>query len=275
MNMPAHTSSDLYVDSQGQGTELVMLHGWGMHSGVFDNLTGQLTANFRVHRVDLPGHGRSRQTEENFALSDLAELIWSTMDTRLQGPAIWLGWSLGGLIAMQLASQHAVSMRALVLVASTPRFSQAGDWPHAMPATVLAQFAGQLTDDFDMTIKRFLSLQVKGSDDAAAVLRQLRHSVLSVANPTVPALHSGLTILAQADVREQLTSLSRLPVKVILGEQDMLVPAAVRHELARYLPQSQCTVIKGAGHAPFLSHPDMFITELEQFLNELEEPHCH
>ena len=56
-------SAALHIHTIGKGPDLVMLHGWGMHAGVWRLVSTSLAANFRVHTVDLPGHGQSRQHE--------------------------------------------------------------------------------------------------------------------------------------------------------------------------------------------------------------------
>jgi pimeloyl-[acyl-carrier protein] methyl ester esterase len=169
---------------------------------------------------------------------------------------------------MQIARQHCDMVQALVLVASTPRFSRTDDWLHAMSPAVLDSFAGQLAGDYKSTLQRFLALQVKGSDDARQVLRELRDRVLDNANVDLTALQSGLAILKQADLRAALTNLEQLPCLLIYGERDMLVPLEALPDIQALLANCQTWVVKGAGHAPFISHPVTFIKQLNAFLHE-------
>ncbi|TDY04082.1 pimeloyl-ACP methyl ester esterase BioH [Thiohalophilus thiocyanatoxydans] len=249
----------LHVSRTGEGPDLVLLHGWGMHSGIWHDLIGPLQSHFRLHLVDLPGHGQSQQVDGTFDLDRLAGMIWQSVAPQLQGPAVWLGWSLGGMAALQIALDHPEQTRALVLVASTPRFSQAADWPHAMSMSLLDTFAEQLAEDYQPTLQRFLALQVKGSDDARATLRTLRQRVLDNAGVNVSALQSGLAILKQADLRHRLHEIRHLPLLMIFGEYDMLVPPSTAKALAEYFDDSLQVVIDGAGHAPFVSQPQQFI----------------
>jgi pimeloyl-ACP methyl ester carboxylesterase len=71
--------------------------------------------------------------------------------------ALWLGWSLGGLFALQAALTRP-DLRGLVLAASSPRFVAAPDWPRGTPASALAGFADDLRNDYAGTIGRFLAL---------------------------------------------------------------------------------------------------------------------
>ncbi|MDZ7803685.1 pimeloyl-ACP methyl ester esterase BioH [Thiohalophilus sp.] len=259
--------SALQVTRTGQGPDLVLLHGWGMHSGIWHTLVESLAPQYRLHLVDLPGHGQSQHADSEFDLAQLAEDIWQSVSPQLSEPAFWLGWSLGGLAAMQIALQQPGQVRALVLVASTPRFSQADDWPHAMSPGLLEGFAEQLREDYRTTLQRFLALQVKGSESAREALRTLRQRVLASADVNVAALQSGLSILKEADLRERLPAIREVPLLLVMGEQDMLVPPAVAPALAGAFDDSQTVIIEGAGHAPFVSHPQTFVQQVMMFLH--------
>ena len=85
MNAP-----ELYIQSDGAGPELVLLHGWGMSSAVWDDLVPELSASYRVIRVDLPGHGHSA----GVPFGDLDAVI-ARLRPLVSAPATWVGWSMG------------------------------------------------------------------------------------------------------------------------------------------------------------------------------------
>jgi len=248
----------LHTDIQGDGPELVLLHGWGMHSGVWGEWLRQLQRCFRVTAVDLPGHGNSAYQRQQ-ELRDWAAAVLDVAPKR----AWWAGWSLGGLIALEAAGQEPGRFAGLLLLASTPRFVQGDDWAPAVPAEVLGQFAGQLEVDTARTLSRFLSLQVRGSEGASEALRQLRADLNSrpAADPT--ALGTGLRFLQGCDLRHILHQL-HMPLLWVLGERDTLIPAQV----ADQFPDVASTVIPGAGHAPFLSHTLQCTASLQRLLSE-------
>lgn len=266
--MQAHSSlTTLHVERFGNGPDLVLLHGWGMHSGIWPDSVKALRDSYRLHLVDLPGHGQSQSVDGRFDIEALAGIIWQSVAPELHGPAVWLGWSLGGMAAMQIAFDHPQMIRGLALVASTPRFSQADDWPHAMSLQVLEMFAGQLVEDYRGTLQRFLALQVQGSADARQVLRELRGRVLNNVRVDILALQSGLEILKQADLRVGLTAIRDLPVMLVYGERDMLVPVEAVQDIQTAFSNSRKLVFEGAGHAPFISHPKLFVEQLKAFLH--------
>jgi pimeloyl-[acyl-carrier protein] methyl ester esterase len=252
----------LHVETCGAGEDLVLLHGWGMHGGVWDGVKKELAASFQLHIVDLPGHGKSPSVSP-YSLGRLVDELAAALPQR----AHWCGWSLGGLAVLEAARRFPQRMARLVLVASTPCFAQRHDWPCAMAPETLDEFAAALEGDYEGTLKRFLSLQVRGDAAAKAVLRSLREGLFARGHPAVEALRGGLEILLGSDLRDQVTALAQ-PALVIHGDRDMLAPLPAAEWLAQRLPAARLDIFPGAAHAPFLSHPQEFTRAIAGFLHE-------
>ncbi|MDC9612720.1 pimeloyl-ACP methyl ester esterase BioH [Xenorhabdus khoisanae] len=238
--------------------DLVMLHGWGLNAEVWRSVEMCLAPHFRLHLVDLPGYGRS-QPYPAMSLADMADTVWQ------QAPenALWLGWSLGGLVASRIALDHPEQVAGLVTVASSPKFSTDGDWPGIKP-TVLSAFEHQLSADFQKTVERFLALQTLGTDSARQDARVLKSVVLNQPMPTVDVLNAGLEILRTDDLRAELSQL-QLPFLRIYGYLDGLVPRKIAAQLDREWPNTHSVIMRNAAHAPFISHPDEFVEVLMDF----------
>lgn len=237
---------------------LLCLHGWGLNTAVWEPLAALLPGGMQVLAPDLPGHG-ARAAEARFGgLEEAADRMAGLLD----GPATVVGWSLGGLLALALAGRHPGKVARVVLVAATPRFVQAADWPRAMRPEVLDAFARDLALDYRATLTRFLALQVHGVPERAQTLRALKARCL-LAPPHPKALAEGLDILRDTDLRPVLSALE-MPVHAVLGSLDTLVPAGVAEDLRRLRPGMRVAVLAGAGHAPLLSHP----AQLAEFLAE-------
>jgi pimeloyl-[acyl-carrier protein] methyl ester esterase len=172
-----------------------------------------------------------------------------------------VGWSLGGLLALTVAERHPEAVARLILVASTPRFLRASDWPHAVAAATLAAFGAGLERDVAGTLARFIALQVRGTSDAARTGRALRAALQAAGLPGADGLALGLGWLRDTDLRSALPRLA-CPGRWILGECDTLVPAAVLGDLRVLRPDWAGDVIRGAGHAPFVADPAGFIARL-------------
>lgn len=239
----------LATELRGEGRDLVMLHGWGMNSAVWCGFADELAANYRVTLIDLPGHGHSPFNGQ-LALADWAE------DCLAVAPdsAVWLGWSLGSMVALQAAHQAPTRVSGLLMLAGMPRFVQAQDWPHAMAPRTLDLFIQALGDDHRGTLERFLALQMLGSDLAKETLRSLKQRLHERPDPQPEALQIGLNLLKHADLRTALRELE-CPTAWLYGDRDTLAPAAAAGLLERWHPSVTTAVIRGAAHTPFLSHP--------------------
>ena len=245
----------LHVETLGSGPDLVLLHGWGMNAAVWEEVAGALARGFRVHLVDLPGHGAS-PLEGPFELEAVTGALLAALPER----AAWVGWSLGAMLALAAAARAPERVDQLVLVAANPRFVADGEWP-GMPAGVLAEFAEALARDEAATLGRFLALVARGSADRG-VLRRLR----ALRGPVEPAaLAGGLRILAEADLRPLLPAL-RQPLLLIRGGGDALVPGEAAPAAAALAPEAKVTGWPDTGHAPFLARPQAFVEALEGFL---------
>ncbi len=242
--------------------DLVLLHGWGMNAGVWAPLRDLLPRRWRLHLAELPGHGEApwRGAE---GLDEWVEAVLAPAPAR----AVWIGWSLGGLVALRAAAKVPHRIAALGLVASNPRFIQGPGWLHAMPRAVLEQFADALLAHPRQTLERFFALQVRGGEEARATLRRLKQALGRRPEPRREALETGLRLLAGEDLREAFASME-MPCRVLLGGRDTLVPVALAEDLARLHPAVPVTRLEGAAHAPFLSHPHVSLRWLEGFADD-------
>lgn len=248
--------SELWWQTKGEGkNDLVLLHGWGLNAGVWHNIESELSSQFRLHLVDLPGYGRS-QGFGSLTLEQMADIVL----TQAPEHATWLGWSLGGLVASQAALTQPERVKALVTVASSPCFTASGSWPGIKP-DVLARFQQQLSEDFQRTVERFLALQTLGTETARQDARLLKNVVLEQPMPDVAVLNGGLEILRTADLRARLAA-SAIPHLRLYGRLDGLVPRSVVPLLDAQWPQSSAVIFNKAAHAPFISHPAEFCQAL-------------
>ncbi|GGO88918.1 pimeloyl-[acyl-carrier protein] methyl ester esterase [Marinobacterium nitratireducens] len=242
------------------GPTLVLLHGWGLGSDVWAPLLEPLQPHFEILRFDLPGLGRSAEFPTPYRLESVAAAVLE----QVPESAIWLGWSLGGLVAAEAARQAPHRVRGLVTVASNPCFVARADWPCAMAPEVFDDFVARLDADPARTLGSFAMLQTQGALGARASLRLLKTLIASL-EPS--ALAPALQLLAE-DRRETLAQLE-LPMLHVFGAEDRLVPAAIVERLGAQLPHASLRCYEGAGHLPFHSHADRFCEDLRQFAGGL------
>ena len=253
----------LHLESSGKGPDLLLVHGWAMHSGIFSPILPYLEAHFRVHRLDLPGHGHSLDS----TLPLDFDAVWQALLPRLDGPAYVLGWSLGGLFALHGGIRYPQSCRALILQNASPCFVLRPDWPYGMPASVFRQFASDLSRDYDRTLQRFMMLEAQGCEHLRDTLRHLQKTAFEYGHPRAGILADGLDLLAETDMRPLMAGMT-MPTLWLAGRRDRLVNAQAM-QVAAALCQGRFILDEHGGHAPFLTHPETIADTILDFTREL------
>jgi len=259
--MKESMAESLKIASQGQGIPLVLIHGWGLNSAVFQPCIEQLQDHFEVISVDLPGFATNKAYQlSEYSLIELADIIQKTVAK----PAVYLGWSLGGLVASQIAIQYPESTLGLVTMASSPQFVERNNWP-GIKASVLAMFHQQLAKDTTKTISNFLKIQAMGSPHVRQDIKQIRDLVMQHEQPTQQVLDDSLRLLETSNLSEQLKTINQ-PFLRLYGKLDGLVPKQVIPMIDALAPKSQCYIFQQASHAPFISHQTEFLATLKTWL---------
>jgi len=259
--------SVLYSEVKGQGKDVVLLHGWGMHGGLWGRFSDLLAENFRCHIIDLPGYGYSKDSNNQFTLDSITKDIEDYINY-IDRDVVIIGWSLGGLITLNLLQRKKININKVVLIATTPKFTKDNEtnWSSAMEQEVFDNFAVDLQDDYKKTLKRFLSLQTRGSELARDDLRVLNQKLTERGEPNLGALKNGLNILSNTNLRSE--NQEKTPAMLVLGEKDTLVPVEVKLEFNKMFSNIEQLVLEKTGHAPFISKPEICAEQIKNFINE-------
>jgi pimeloyl-[acyl-carrier protein] methyl ester esterase len=250
----------LHVETRGRGRDLVLLHGWGLHSGVWEELAPLLETRFRVHAVDLPGHGRSGDAAAR-SFDETADDIAQA----LPRDAVLCGWSLGGLLAQRIARRFPARLGALVLVGSTPCFLRRGDWAHGMERQTLQDFGRGLAQDRRATLTRFVNLNAMNGARGRAAARAFAGRLYDRGAPSPAALERTLGWLRDTDLRDDAAAIA-VPTLVIHGARDVLAPVEAGRWLGRTVAGARTLEIEDAAHLPFFTHREQFARALEPFV---------
>ena len=243
-----------------------------MHSGMWRDVSNHLAQTFRLHLVDLPGHGFSRHSRPAHATSSQSATLESMAEMLadvLPASFVVCGWSLGGQVAIELALREPLRVRKLALISTTPCFVRHNDWQWGMEAATLQLFTENLKRDYSVTMKRFLTLQISGGGSGtASALVQLRKSLFERGKPDDAALEAGLQILLSSDLRDKIRNI-RQPVLLFQGENDVITHPDAARWMNQQLKNSELIMLPGCGHAPFLSYPDRFVTAMLRLAHPL------
>jgi pimeloyl-[acyl-carrier protein] methyl ester esterase len=248
----------LKIITRGEGPDLVLLHGWAMHSGIWSGLLERLAREYRVNLVDLPGHGVNRRVALPGKLAEVADLILSHLP-----PAVWVGWSLGGLVTLAAALRQPGMVRKAMLVAATPSFSKRPGWDCGVDPAAQRAFREGLQNNLEETLKQFW-LHCFGAAQAEESMRLLGKTSVMDGLPDLAVLKTGLRLLYGNDLRAELKS-CEVPALFLGGTRDRTILPESFTRAADLMRNARAHLVNGAGHAPFLSHPDGFLDMIHGF----------
>lgn len=243
------------------GPEFVMIHGWAMQTAMFDPMITRWRDKARLMLVDLPGHGRSR--DDATPLSPMHD-VTNVLKRVVGDDAIWLGWSMGGMFALDCASDPSKNSRAYIGLSTSPCFTERADWPYGLSAKVLENMQQSVEHDAHRTVKEFLQLEVLGVPRTHPSSKEVSEEAFAHGDPQPKALKEGLDLLEHVDLRLDVEAL-QIPNLWIGGSRDRLVSPQSLQASAALNARGESVIIQGAGHAAFISAPNILIEHIEQF----------
>lgn len=249
-----------YQQPLNQAKSVVLLHGWGIGGYVWEDLALALRQDHKVTQIDLPGYGLDQYQNFPTSLFHAAKKLLS----QIPDDSILIGWSLGGIIATYIAYHYPQKVAQLILVASNPYFIQEEKWS-GMRNEVLGKFYFSLNQEYEKTLQRFIQLQFLGCENAKFLNKNLYNKIVKYPKPSTQTLLAGLEVLKNSDVRNEFKSLL-CPILAIFGRLDSLVPVAAVEQIKNLNNNAKTIIIDKASHAPFLSHDDLFLKHVQDFI---------
>ena len=239
---------------------LLMLHGWGFSSAVFNSLKNKLDSDFIVTIPDRPGYGK-RAAQTTSESPDQEDLVG------LSSPALVLGWSLGGIRAMQIALRQPEMVTGLILLATTPCFVNRQGWSRGMDNSVFAAFKKQVKQEPASALQQFVRLNAAAKPD-----RETRDKLAGLSTDVAEfALNEELSELEGTDLRDTADRIT-VPVLLMHATDDRVVPVAASHWLHEHLANSRLMEFPLGGHAFFIQHAsevaDQIVGQMTEFSNE-------
>lgn len=241
---------------------LVFIHGWGQSARIWRRQSDYFRGTSAVHLSGLPGHGGKPDAPAESWVERLAGQLPDI-------PCILVGWSLGGLLAMQLALNDPERIAALVLVSTTPCFRRRPDWPHGCADDVWTDFEQGIAAHPARTMRRFFALMMHGDVLPRGEHGRMAREVVDHDQPPTPhGLQQGLVMLDELDLRPHLGRIVQ-PALIMHGDNDAVIPVAAGHYLSKQLPHAAWLPFTGCGHAPFLSQAEKFNEQLEAWCRNI------
>ncbi len=245
--------------------DLVLIHGWGLGPAAWDATLPALEARFNVISLALPGYGDTAPELASF-IATATRLADSVPDG-----ACVCGWSLGAMLALQIAAQTRRTLAGLILVGATPSFIKRTDWNPAQEPALLDSFCAAIEHDAASTLQRFVALVNQGDTQARGIARGLNGQLKSALPADTRTLLDGLSWLRDVDLRATITTVAT-PAVLIHGAHDPLMPLAAAQWLAANLPEAALEVMPDAAHAPFLHAPENFAKLIGEYCHVAARP---
>ncbi|MBQ0712321.1 MAG: malonyl-ACP O-methyltransferase BioC [Porticoccus sp.] len=252
-----------------QPEPLVLLHGWGSDSRIWQTLLPELTQHLHVMAIDLPGFGQSLPLGQDVPLDKQGiEHYLDAIGAVLPARCTLLGWSLGGMLATMLTSRYPERFNSLITIASNGCFVQQPNWSCAMPAQTFDAFFELFQQQPALCLKRFHGLQCRGDKMERPLLKTLRETFNHVPEaPDDSCWRRGLELLSEIDNRKALQSLKVRGLH-IYGDTDQLVPVAAACDIKALNHSQQVEILENTAHVPQLSCPEQLASKICAFLRE-------
>lgn len=227
----------LYYRVIGEGSPIVLLHGYGVSSHVWHYISPLLAQHHQLWMVDLPGYGRSKHYGV-WELRAIAPLLLTWMQQVGLSSTVVMGHSMGGAIAIHLAASAPQVVNKLIIVDSA-----------GLP--------------FQSSLPRMALRTVRSAlQSGGKYPRQLIRDMLQ---PRLRLLWSSAQEVVHSDFREEV-ALIQQPTLIIWGEQDPLIPLSFGQQLQQALPHAQFALLHHSGHRPMMNEPQRFSQIVLDFL---------
>jgi pimeloyl-[acyl-carrier protein] methyl ester esterase len=238
---------------------LILLPGWGLGTAPLQPLADALSGldpHLHVQLEPLP----------QLQSSDPADWL-DELDASVPQDAWLAGWSLGGMLAAELAVRRGEHCPGLVTLASNLSFVAQPDWGAAMPEETFDAFMQNCAVDTQATLKRFALLCAQGAADARNLSRQLLAGA-----PTADSgsLLAGLEVLAALDTRAAIEGFVG-PQLHLFAANDALVPADAAQALLALVGDVEVVLIDAVSHAFVLERPHEIAAAIQAFLHEASD----
>lgn len=244
---------------------LVLLHGWGCDERSWAPILDQLCTVSDVWSVQLPGFGSNDTTLHGEAYVDA---FVSTLAAQLPPRVALLGWSLGGMLALQFAARYPERCAYVMTLAANMSFVQREGWPAAMTNVAFKQFYRGFCSAPELTLKRFSMTVGAGGNNARALSKsfmgQSTASFEALNNP-VDQWSNGLKALAFMDNREVFQRI-KVPGLHVFADGDDLVPVSAATELQKLNSHQSVVIVNDACHALHWSQPQQVLEHITTFL---------
>lgn len=261
VDLPTGVRMHFVEQGPANGPALVLLHGYSDSGFSFSRVAPLLSTDRRIIVPDLRGHGRSSRPAAGYAMDDLAGDVVALLDVLAIEKAVVAGHSMGSQVAQRIAAGFPERVEALVLVGSAPSI-------HGLPG--LDEFRAAVDGLSDPVPEEF----ARGFQEST-VARPLPTAFMDgvvAESLRLPARVWQQQLAGMLETRAVGTGEVSVPTLIQWGAKDGVFGRDQQDELLALFPGARLIVYGAVGHAPHWEIPELFVVDLETFLNELNTP---
>jgi pimeloyl-[acyl-carrier protein] methyl ester esterase len=231
---------------------IVFIPGWGMRGTIWSPIAERLKTSFFIDYVEWDGVE---------TMADFKQKAVQLVEEKGLSSFIPIGWSLGSLIALELAISVPKKIERLILISGTSRFTKGDGYDAGWERRVVERMKRQLVRNRKQTLSSFFaSLLCEEEQDKAIDFERYFH------NTDEQGLLVGLDYLMTADVRFALREITA-PLLLIHGEEDTICPPlASRYILEQTSGNAILKLLPKTGHVPFLTKTDECARLIQSFV---------
>lgn len=234
----------------GEGPPLLLLHGHPSRALEWGSLLHELTRQHRVVAIDFLGYGESDAPDVDYSISTQSSIVLGLLDALGIQRTDILGFSMGGWVALKLAVDHTDRVRRLVLVDSGGLSFTTSLTAESFVPTNIEEFR---------EMEKLHSTRRLPTFVARDVLRLSRERSWAIRR-------MGASLLSFRDALDGRLEKIKMPVLLVWGKEDQLIPYEVALRLKHELPQAQLVTAERCGHLVLWECPDQSLPEIISFL---------
>jgi len=262
---------DYYVEDEGQGEPLLLLHGFTGSVRSWDEVASRLSADYRILRVDLPGHGRTAFASalDRYSMAATTRDLATILTERRAAPAHVLGYSMGGRLAFGFGLAYPAQVRSLIIESGSPGLATEAERTarRASDEALASQIEREGIQAFVTMWERLplwqsqacLPLDIRRKQREIRIGNNsegLAYSLRSLGTGAQPSLWTALATI-------------HIPTLLITGALDPRF-TTIAYQMRAQIGEAILNIIPDAGHTTHLEQPDPFITSVKQFLQHTQ-----
>jgi len=260
-------NSDIYFEEEGNGSEtLVFGHSMLFNLRMFDSQVAYLKHDYRCIRFDFKGHGKSESTPNGYDLDSLTEDIAELINLLDCKPCHFIGFSMGGMVALRMAIKYPELIKSLILIDTSSELEPTDKMLENKAMLIVVKYVG-LKPIASRVMSLFFGKDFLKDPKRSAIQKKWKNYF--IANNRVGIVKAAKGVLFRKSISNQISKINH-PTKIMVGENDLLTDITKADILHSNIENSSLDIIPRAGHMSPVEEPDKVNDIIKEHLLDLQ-----